>query len=1066
MKKTIFLFTIILAAALFGTSCLSDDLGGNSNRPVLERGFFLDLSVENSTPYVRSTGVAAEPGESDVNSLHLLFFEANGGRNFIEYYDASPVGEDEYTAPEPLRISDPIKVEFAPTSQLNTSTSYRVLIVANIASYVADVDAWLAKFQGLTYDKALETALNLATEEITAISQNDLLMSAAVHKEANRDVVQATLTRALARFDVNLTAQPNFFSNGNAYTLENASVWNAAVSTGIWSDDYNDYSQHTAKFYDVAVSDETPNQLKGSLYAFENVSTRPYTNDKSTTALILGINNGTVTTYYRVNVTTNNIGQQTLNRNTVYTINVINVLGRGAATPEDAYNSAETLLELSIRDWQMEPTGLFMIDDPYILAIPTNRITFSPDAQTREYRIFTYSPFADTELKMSENLPNGITATLSGDRLTLTVTESTSNKEGYIEFTFGTLSAAIAVRQTGQNVQYLDLSVGITGIPAFPITANAAWAGNVTVTSSGSWTATLYNEEFKFIRHVSGDDENPDMLAIGISGETFSVATAEANGNEEARHGFIIVSLDDNPDVSQVLALTQLGSPKIELIPGHRAVTFASDGTPNPLGSNIFEVHTTSGLDWNVQLYGMGAGHFRIDMDKANNIVTVFAPPSPQEIDLNAEMHVFIAGMPSVVEIVSLKQLPQVLTLNPISVEPIDPTGGITVPITVTSTLPWAIQIMETRGNNFELRPSPDLDPDAPFTGGINGGAFTVKADALPNDNQDRYAEVRIRVSLPGTTLWREIVIEQTSVKRRDILIQNASTARDVMTGTTNQTFISRLRNTFLDNSLFGAPPARIFSGERRIAANVNINPNGGLGAGLIADIFVHNGSVGVTAGAQTTTVINWLNAANPNNNGRDRVLYLSGGTNAANRDGTQRLLRGGGDNTFTVTRSGSPNNLPVRADIQNGTTPAWQKPLLDYLFRTGPFMPDGVTDISRDVRLSSGVGTAAAGGLYVTVTGNNWNTPTSTFIPIIMRGGTGTDANRCVLGIDPVRRIIFVGASFFGESNATARLNWANTNGTQTTTQIANVAFVRNLAAWMIETTQQGDAFTIQFVR
>jgi hypothetical protein len=1035
MKKTMFLFAIILAAVLFGTSCVSDNLDGNPKRPVLERGFFLDLSVENSSLGLRSTNVPAEPGESDVNSLHLLFFEADGSRNFIEYYDASPVSTDPYSAPAPLNMSNPVKVEFAATSQLNASTPYKILIVANIEGYVADVDVWLAGFQGMRYDIALETALNLLTEEVSAISQSDLLMSTAVDKSASGDVVNATLVRTFARFDVSLTAQPNLFSNNNPYTLESVSVWNAAVSNGIWNREHNDYSQHTAKFYDGTVTD--PNYLKGSLYAFENVSVRPERDDKNTTCLVLGINNGTVTTYYRVNVTTNSLGQQTLRRNTVYTVNVVSVLGRGAATEEDAYTSAESLLALNVKDWEMEPTGLIMRDGDDILAIPTNRITFGPNAETREYQIFSYSPNPNTQLSIPEmDLPGGVSIQLSGDILTVSVTASTSSRSGHIEVAFGNLRGVIAIEQVGQNVQFLNLSVGVSGIPAFSIHADEEWHGDVTVTSSGAWTATLYNEEFKFIRHLPGDDDAPDLFASGSSGDTFSVATADVNSGEEARYGFIIVSLDDNPDVNAVLALTQHGSPKIELLPGHREIVFEADGTPQGVVTNVFTVRTTSNLDWNVQFYGI-VGHFEAIQDKINNTITVTAPFSTQSTDMLATMRVFITAMPVIHETVSIRQLPQVLILDPQSVSNVPSAGGDSESITVTSSRPWTIDIVGERWGAELL----DLSGN-PVTNGVNGDAFVVRFPSMPFGMVGNPV-VKVRISMSGTDVFREIDIIQGIVRVRPISILSG---QDRLGGTAwagnvsaaNQNPVRRLRDEFRNNTgnvNFGmeVPPATVLSGVITLQNGLSLNPTG-------ADIYVSNGRY--TAPNPGSAVNSWRTEQS------NRVLLVPGMAVVAADVTARRAVMIG----YTQA-SGGPTAATIRT-IRTGTN-ANTNALTDYLFRSGPFT-DGTTDISSQIRLRTN-----DVGSHLTAWPN-------TFIPLIMRADSGTGANQCVVGIDPVNRIVFIGGGYFGMAapgaTGTAAVNYNSNWVASNTASAANIAFVRNLAAWMVEVTQQGDEFVDRF--
>jgi hypothetical protein len=1012
MKKILLSLFTILTAAVVGTSCVSDDIV-KPTPPVTEGGFMLDLKVENGS-LTRNTTVVAEPGEADINSLYLLFFEAGGNQNFIGQHNASP------TNGNPLDITSKIKVEFEVGSPLNHTTPYKILIVANIHAYVTDKDTWLASFEGMSYNEARQTTLNIhpsGGDGVTEIKQNNLLMTAAVDKDPSGTDVQATLVRTFTRLDVDL-------HDTKHHTLTSVSVWNVARVTGVWSSEYNSYSQHTQKFANAVVINGE--QVKGSLYAFENRVAKSEQDDASTTCLIIGIDNGAGTTYYRINIVSDAIGQQHLKRNFVFNVGIRRVLAEGAPTPEAAYKSTGSpALDYTINNWDPDGGGLVMTD-PWgnVLAIPTNNINFGAAGGEAEYQIFTYSADPLMALGLSGmNLPDGITAVLSGNLLRVKALPSGESKTGYVDLVFGPeLKGRININQIGDSDAYLELSVGTNGIPRF-IASASEWSGNVIVSSSGAWTASLYSPEFKFIRHIAGPGAVADNSASGYDGDTFSVATATNNAAPNPRFGFVIVTLNSNPDLNRVLVLNQAGTAGVTLTPEHRQVWFAANGTPEGANQNIFRVNT-GGEDWSVQLSGNNADKFEVIEDKDLNTIEIRALQNTEAVELQASVRVYLSEMNIVATTVELRQRAQVLLIEPATVPNISFSGGTTPAITVTSSQPWEVEI--GGGNPFGASTN--------VSGGSNGDSFTVTVPALPHNVADGRT-ITVRVFIPGTNVQRTMTVTQNPRRARDIRIVtgvNAVNAFSSSASTANQRRSARLRTEIISPANFGrnVSTSTVFSGDRTIVTPITVNP-----AAQQADIYLANSAGTGTSGynaARAAEVRNWLTAR------ADRVLIA---TNQAANGGFANLM--GGTWGYVGAQGGAANGANsvhrVRPEIVNGTV---THPVLDYLFRTGPFMPAGVTDISDLVAL-----------MPDNATGGTLTSWPSTFVPIIMHPGNN---GRVVMGIDPVRRIVYYGNGIFGSGDGSNTANW-NTP--------ANVAFVRNLAAWMIEVTQYGEEFTIQFI-
>jgi hypothetical protein len=442
---------------------------------------------------------------------------------------------------------------------------------------------------------------------------------------------------------------------------------------------------------------------------------------------------------------------------------------------------------------------------------------------------------------------------------------------------------------------------------------------------------------------------------------------------------------------------------------------------------NIFGVHT-DGEDWTAQLFGPNADSFEVIEDQDNNTIEIRAVQNKEAFDMQASVRISLSEMPTIGTTVELRQRAQVLILNPVNVPNISFSGGTTQAITVTSTQPWEVEI--GGGNPAGAATS--------VSGGNTGNPFTVTVPGLPQNVVDGRT-MTVIVRIPGTNVQRTLTITQNPRRARDIRIVTGVSARNAFSpnaSAANQRRSARLRAEMVSDANFGRnlTTSRVFSGTRTIVAPFAVNPNT-----QNADIYLANSAGTGTAGynaARATVVRQWLEAA-PN-----RVLIA---TNQASNGGFANVM---GPYGFTGAQSSGDINGRnamhlVRPEIVNRTI---QHPLLDYLFRTGPFMPAGVTDISGQVALMPDSGT---GGGTLT----NWP---ATFIPIILHpGGNG----RVVMGIDPVRRIVYYGTGIFGSGDGSNTQNWTGVNSA------ANLAFVRNLAAWMIEVTQHGEEFTIQFI-
>ncbi|MCC8154700.1 MAG: hypothetical protein LIP01_11120, partial [Tannerellaceae bacterium] len=480
-----------------------------------------------------------------------------------------------------IRSGDKISIS---SKDLNIplSEAYNILLLANARDYLTyyggdDSGEWNEKFkaQGLTENdmKRLRFRLVPSYEEIDFVEGQDftppfppqdvyenydtealiepetLMMSGSVIKEADQDILNADLIRLVSRFDVKNT--------DDNYTLKTVSIWNGFRMGTIAADALTDFSlPRIIRMYGLNVDDETPNEIVGGLYAFENYVISPEQNDDQTTCLILGMeNNAGKVYYYRVNVALPGRAQQ-LKRNNAYKLTVTRVKGVGEGSEKDAYNFSKKLIEFQINYWDQENQGNIVYDGDNILAITSSTIVFPPEGGTETMDIFTTG---EGTLEIEEDAtPNGITAVLENSQLIITASPSNDYKEGYIKFKFGKLQLSMTVRQSGNFEQKLDVSHST--LPVFPNTAGTV-SETVTITSSGTWTAKIYNNSGNIFLFDPMDSDE----ITGGDNTNFQIKTNLTNNNMESRYAFVHITLDENPDISRVIILSQNGSGTIDV---------------------------------------------------------------------------------------------------------------------------------------------------------------------------------------------------------------------------------------------------------------------------------------------------------------------------------------------------------------------------------------------------------------------------------------------------------------------------------------------------------------------
>ena len=365
------------------------------------------------------------------------------------------------------------------------------------------------------------------------------------------------------------------------------------------------------------------------------------------------------------------------------------------------------------------------------------------------------------------------------------------------------------------------------------------------------------------------------------------------------------------------------------------------------------------------------------------------------------------------------------------------PYSGGSRSFVVTSSGAWAATISDSY--NLSANGLPALN----ISSGANGDVITV---TFPPQRLDEFGitpTVEITLYLVGTNLRTAFLVSQESrpAVRNLYILSGRSDAQSLSSWNTfpptpaaSIARFGQLRHEISLATNFGGTNAvvrsgaRTFSNRLNTAANVPNFPDDM----PVADIFVANSTYPDAAGQ--ARIQNWLSA----NTSGGRVLIITNEDNSPALSGTggathaariQNLLAPFG--TYAVGRGQGAPVGHYREIIGNANT----SPIHNFLFRDGPFT-NGV-DISGSVALRP----------FDRYEG--WATAIPATARAIIR--CSQDNARILLSICPVHNVVYIGSpSLFGSTGSTGT-NWGNA---------ANVAFVRNLAAWIVKAAQHGECF------
>ncbi|MCD8193716.1 MAG: hypothetical protein LUD74_04050, partial [Tannerellaceae bacterium] len=566
MKNLSFLFSLLLTFTLLG--CQEEDREKRTG----DQSFKLSYMIPASTQVVSRSAISTEDGEDQVNSFYILFFEHTTGGigKFIAAIDVMETHEG------PLSNSGILDIEFPAGSGLNATETYNMLLCANIEEYQTGITN-LSGLEAVCQDKTEREVIGMLQAKIEGVPAglspreeqefNDrrmvitnLPMSTSAVKQAGQDELTVELIRTVSRFDVALDQ-----TTVEGYRLESASIWNAYTVCRIWEGVFSEFTDaRTERYYGVKANGNK--EITASLYAFENYVSTPAQTDKSTTCLIIGLNNLSTgkTEYFRANVNASgSLGHQ-LHRNHIYTLIIKSVNNQGDENERGAYDNTDDMrLSFDINGWKVDDSGTLQIEGPDVLASPTATVRLFAQGETRQYYVYTIGE--GVPAITGKNLPGHIKATLTlapgysessnfkTSILTFEAAPGKTNNNNYkIEIGFSFMSALITVEQVEGNSEYIDLA------PYKEVIGLGEKAGSVTeeitVNSSGTWVAEIIQGD-----HLSFTSGSRQTKIEGASGQAFSLYAFELNAADEPRYWFVSVYLKDHPEIIRNLVIRQQG---------------------------------------------------------------------------------------------------------------------------------------------------------------------------------------------------------------------------------------------------------------------------------------------------------------------------------------------------------------------------------------------------------------------------------------------------------------------------------------------------------------------------
>ncbi|MDR2844142.1 MAG: FimB/Mfa2 family fimbrial subunit, partial [Candidatus Symbiothrix sp.] len=380
----------LLIGLLTVSSCSQEDLNVKTNLSGGQQEVVINLSVpfEFAQPQLRSMDRTAE---EKIDCIDVLIFDKDDQLDTIV--------EGRIIKPKELRATLPFKNNMRLVLIANAHEQVRALQSSLSTSSVRDKKTLLAKleFSALNSDGSWNTSEGYT--RFPMWGEASTLISVTPATSGTVPVATISLLRMIAKIDVEVSG-----GAVNKFKLKNVRLYNYVSKGRIVPDSVKvtdnqitvtaptlpvDYTQPSAPVFtdytDFSAPGVMDKAMRGVIYAFETKA--PDISEPSDAAcLVVGGEFEETMSYYRIDFwdKTKEVFLPLL-RNNHYVVKITNVMGRGYATPEEAFKNKGVNVAYDILQWNEDVNADIknvIFDNYYYLGISRDAFQFAKGAIT------------------------------------------------------------------------------------------------------------------------------------------------------------------------------------------------------------------------------------------------------------------------------------------------------------------------------------------------------------------------------------------------------------------------------------------------------------------------------------------------------------------------------------------------------------------------------------------------------------------------------------------------------------------------------------------------------------
>ena len=338
----------------------------------------MNMSIDNSF----QQDFTAIPEELQINEVLFMFYDKES--------------EDYLGYATPKVLDNNSTIEFEIPNFLEPKTSYKVLIAANLLSYIKEdsYDSFVKEYASLSYSSMQFSMAATVLDEnrvVAPLPFSGKLIGANLEESlfyfdtnSSKVNVSVQFSRGVARFDLQCLAPNLEIKWVKVANYRDQVFLHSEYIGGEIISKVDPKGTLPVGCVEVPYEEGKPQLVKGGLYAFPNYVRYITPNDRSTTCLLIyGSYNNLPPTYYRINIGYDK-GMQRLRPNHLYKITINRVDNNGAETESEALYDSNLNIEYSINECWDEESKLEVDDKGNFLGLSSNYVLLGFNLNQRE----------------------------------------------------------------------------------------------------------------------------------------------------------------------------------------------------------------------------------------------------------------------------------------------------------------------------------------------------------------------------------------------------------------------------------------------------------------------------------------------------------------------------------------------------------------------------------------------------------------------------------------------------------------------------------------------------------